>query len=239
MLSYTYLTASCAPPRDGIESRSKSIPVMPLHSLPSLANPRAARVARASSPYRFARTWAQRPRAQGDPSSSVLRDLATTRATRCERRALNWRLSGTRPPGMSVPRSSRDERGRLHWSQTDGRGRREQPRRVLGYPLRLGDRIVGDAVEGVNMLRHVGRPIAELGRDATEVSDQVRRLKAPQARERAEPSAHRLIELSPRSYRAKRLGVSRGRRTPRRAGRCRRLRSRSRSRFVDGLSSSG
>jgi hypothetical protein len=26
------------------------------------------------SPYRFARTWAQHPRAQGDPSSSVLRD---------------------------------------------------------------------------------------------------------------------------------------------------------------------
>ena len=139
-----YVTASCPPLRDEIASTSKSIPEMPLHSLPSLANPREARVSRASSPYRFARTWAQHPCVQGDPSSSVLRDLAATRATRGERCALNWRLSGTRPPGMSVPRSSREERGRLDWSQTDGRGRREKRRRVLGYPSRLGDRILED-----------------------------------------------------------------------------------------------
>jgi hypothetical protein len=75
MLSYTYVTASCPPLRDGIESTSKSILVVPLRALPSLANPREACVSRASSPYRFARTWAQHPRAQGDPSSSVLRDL--------------------------------------------------------------------------------------------------------------------------------------------------------------------
>jgi hypothetical protein len=31
----------------------------------------------------------------------------------------------------------------------------------------LGDRILEDVVEGVNMLHHLGRPIAELGRDAT------------------------------------------------------------------------
>ena len=180
-----YGTASCPPLRDGIESTSKSIPEMPLHSLPSLANPREARVSRASSPYRFARTWAQHPCVQGDPSSSVLRDLAATRATRGERCALNWRLSGTPPPGMSVPRSSREERGRLDWSQTDGRGRREKLRRVLGYQSRLGDRILEDVVESANMLRH-------LGRDATQVIDQVRRPEAREARERAEPSAHRL-----------------------------------------------
>jgi hypothetical protein len=52
------------------------------------------------------------------------------------------------------------------------------------------------------MLHHLGRPIAELGRDATHVIDQVRRPKAREVRERAEPRAHRLIELSPRSYRA-------------------------------------
>jgi hypothetical protein len=75
MLSYTYVTASCPPLHDGIESMSKSILVVPLHALPSLSDPREARVSRASSPYRFARTWAQHPRAQGDPSSSVLRDL--------------------------------------------------------------------------------------------------------------------------------------------------------------------
>ena len=62
------------------------------------------------------------------------------------------------------------------------------------------------------MLHHLGRPIAELGRDATQVIDQVRRPEAREARERAEPSAHRLIELSPRSTEPKRLGVSRGRR---------------------------
>ena len=71
MLSYTYVTASCPPLRDGIESTSKSILVVPRHALPSLANPREGRVSRASSPYRLARTWAQHPRAQGDPSSSV------------------------------------------------------------------------------------------------------------------------------------------------------------------------
>ena len=49
------------------------------------------------------------------------------------------------------------------------------------------------------MLHHLGRPIAELGRDATHLIDQVRR---PEEREASEPSAHRLIELSPRSYRA-------------------------------------
>ena len=54
--------------------------------------------------------------------------------------------------------------------------------------------MVGDAVESVNLLHHLGRPVAELGRDATQVADQVRR---SEARERAEPSAHRLIELSP------------------------------------------
>jgi hypothetical protein len=75
MLSYTYVTASCPPLRDGIESTSKWILVVALQALPSLANPREARVSRASSPYRFARTWAQHPRAQGDPSSSVLRDF--------------------------------------------------------------------------------------------------------------------------------------------------------------------
>jgi len=52
------------------------------------------------------------------------------------------------------------------------------------------------------MLRHLGRPIAELGHDATQVIDQVRGPQAREARERAEPSARRLIELSPRSYRA-------------------------------------
>jgi hypothetical protein len=40
MLSNMYVTASCPPLRDGIESTSKSIPAMPLPSLPSLANPR-------------------------------------------------------------------------------------------------------------------------------------------------------------------------------------------------------
>ena len=62
---------------------------------------------------------------------------------------------------------------------------------------------------GVNMLRHLGRPSAEFGRDGTQVIDQLRRPEAREARERAEPSAHRLIVLSPRSYRAKRPGVSR------------------------------
>jgi hypothetical protein len=52
MLSYTYVTASCPPLRDGIESTSKSILVVPLYALPSLANSREARVSRASSPYR-------------------------------------------------------------------------------------------------------------------------------------------------------------------------------------------
>ena len=75
MLSYAFVTASCPPLRDGIESTSKSILVVPLHALPSLADPREAHVSRASSPYRFARTWAQHPRAQGDSSSSVLREL--------------------------------------------------------------------------------------------------------------------------------------------------------------------
>jgi hypothetical protein len=37
----------------------------------------------------------------------------------------------------------------------------------------------------VNVLHHLGRPIAELGRDATHVIDQVRR---HEARERAEPT---------------------------------------------------
>ena len=43
MLSYAYVTASCPPLRDGIESTSKSILVVPLRALPSLANPREAR----------------------------------------------------------------------------------------------------------------------------------------------------------------------------------------------------
>jgi hypothetical protein len=76
MLSYTYVIVSCPPLRDGTESTSKSVLVVPLHSLPSLANPKEARVSRATSPYRFARTLAQHPRAQGNLSSSVLRDLA-------------------------------------------------------------------------------------------------------------------------------------------------------------------
>ena len=101
------------------------------------------------------------------------------RIARHPRRALGPRLAiiRERPPGTSVPRSSREERGRPDWSQTDGRGRREKLRRVLGYPSRLGDRVLGDAVEGMNMLHHLGRPIAELGRDATYVLDQARRLK--------------------------------------------------------------
>lgn len=158
--------------------------MMPLHSLLSLANPREARVSRASSPVSVARTWAQHPRAQGDPSSSVLRDLAVSCATPGRALRPQLAISGTRPPGTSVPGSSREERGRPDWSQTDGRGRPEKPHRSLGYPSRLGYRIVGNAVDGVNVLHHLGRPIAELGRDATQVIDQVRRLEA---RERAEP----------------------------------------------------
>ena len=53
MLSYAFVTASCPPLRDGIESTSKSILVVPLHALPSLADPREAHVSRASSPYRL------------------------------------------------------------------------------------------------------------------------------------------------------------------------------------------
>ena len=55
---------------------------------------------------------------------------------------------------------------------------------------------------------HLERPIEELDRDPTQVIDQIWRPKAREERERAErgePRAHRLIELSPSSYRARRL----------------------------------
>jgi hypothetical protein len=116
---------------------------MPLHSLPPFANPREARASRASSPYRFARTRAQHPRAQGDPSSSVLRDWPH----RAQPAASAASLIGDireRSPGTSVPGSSREERGRPDWSRTMAGARREQLRRVLGSPSRLRDRVLGE-----------------------------------------------------------------------------------------------
>jgi hypothetical protein len=46
------------------------------------------------------------------------------------------------------------------------------------------NRILGDAVEGMKMLHHFGRPIAELGRQAAHVIEQARQLEA---REEHEP----------------------------------------------------
>jgi phosphatidylserine/phosphatidylglycerophosphate/cardiolipin synthase-like enzyme len=55
---------------------------------------------------------------------------------------------------------------------------------------------------------HLECPVDELDRDPTRVIDQIWRPKAREERERAErgePRAHRLIELAPSSYRARRL----------------------------------
>jgi phosphatidylserine/phosphatidylglycerophosphate/cardiolipin synthase-like enzyme len=55
---------------------------------------------------------------------------------------------------------------------------------------------------------HLGRPIAELERDPAEVIDDLWRPQAREQRERVQrgqPRTHRLVELSPGSYRAGRL----------------------------------
>jgi hypothetical protein len=157
--------------------------MMLLHSLPSLANPREARVSRASSPYRLP-----------EDGRSILARRVIRRHPFCviwpyrappqgERSALNWRYQG------------RDRRARASRAR---RGRSVAAR--IGLRLMagadLGSRVVASATHrgwatGLwersrrrERAPPSGRPIAELGRDATQVIDQVRRLEA---RERAEP----------------------------------------------------
>ena len=159
------------------------------------------------------------------------------------------------PPAASAAPSIGDDQGRVRRARASrvrrGRsvaawiglrlwpGRREKLRRVLGYPLRLGDRVFGRRSRG---REHAppSRPPDRRARPRRDARDR----PSPAAQGAGGARARRASRAPPNRAVAqvlssKRLGVSRGRRIPRRAGRCRRLRSRPRSRSVDGLSSSG
>ena len=90
-----YVTASGPPLRDGIESTSKSIPVMPLHSLPSLADPREARVSRASSPVSVCQNTGRSILARGVTRRHPFCVIGPARRTNHARRVMTTDPDGT------------------------------------------------------------------------------------------------------------------------------------------------